>query len=463
MRSRRLFKLFMFLVLPITYNLSPITCSYAQETLTITTYYPSPFGNYRELRAQRMAVGTNWVNPVNFPWDAGGGCAANEICNAAMVVEGNVGIGTRNPQAELEIRATDGISAIRLLEQGAGMSPADFEIRAVQVVGLDRLDFYTSSGPTTIMALQKDGNVGIGTTVPGAKLHLSSLASTNDGIILDNPDWGPSKARIFFREGGSSTYGGIVGYDAGADVLYLNGLENTVEKQGIAIARATGNVGIGTVSPSASAPTGKLQIVDNGANIYMGHGIFGATDEGLYASGSAGASIVMSGYNTVNNCPVGIAMLNNGTMKAAVWYASVADRLMLSTYNNTTTVTIAPQPSGWAVNIKPNGSVGIGTDSPGVYRLYVNGNMYVSGDITTDAATYPDYVFDYKHKKLTLTELKNFIGVNKHLPGLPTAKEAKEKGVKIFEQNGLILEKLEEAYLYILELQDRIEKLENSK
>ena len=41
------------------------TLCFAQETFTITTYYPSPFGSYNELTANRMAVGSTAVMPVN--------------------------------------------------------------------------------------------------------------------------------------------------------------------------------------------------------------------------------------------------------------------------------------------------------------------------------------------------------------------------------------------------------------
>jgi hypothetical protein len=44
---------------------------------------------------------------------------------------------------------------------------------------------------------------------------------------------------------------------------------------------------------------------------------------------------------------------------------------------------------------------------------------------------------------------------------MPSAEEVKEEGVKLFEQNRLLLEKLEESYLYVVELQKRIAELED--
>jgi hypothetical protein len=72
--------------------------AYPQETLTITTYYPSPYGSYRELRATRMAIGDNYINGGSYSWDSG-----TINANADLVVEGNVGIGTASPGQKLDV------------------------------------------------------------------------------------------------------------------------------------------------------------------------------------------------------------------------------------------------------------------------------------------------------------------------------------------------------------------------
>src|SRR3989338_4510952 len=91
-------------LVPLLINLIFPLSSFAQteeeeETLTIATYYPAPYGVYNEMRAKRMAVGDNYHSGSAYPWDTGGGCAGNEICNADLVVEGNIGIGTASPSA----------------------------------------------------------------------------------------------------------------------------------------------------------------------------------------------------------------------------------------------------------------------------------------------------------------------------------------------------------------------------
>src|SRR3990167_7014138 len=93
-------------LIPILINLIFPPSSFAlteEETLTITTYYPAPYGVYNEMRAKRMAVGANYYNGSAYPWNTGGGCAGNEICNADLVVQGNVGIGTTSPNSPLQV------------------------------------------------------------------------------------------------------------------------------------------------------------------------------------------------------------------------------------------------------------------------------------------------------------------------------------------------------------------------
>lgn len=113
--------------------------------------------------------------------------------------------------------------------------------------------------------------------------------------------------------------------------------------------------------------------------------------------------------------------------------------------------------------IDSNGNVGIGILPE--EKLHINGNILATGTIT------PDYVFQkyyngksklkpkYQFKSLEKTE--RFIKKNKHLPGVPSAKKIKEQGgIIVNRATEINLEKIEELYLHIFELNDRIKKLE---
>jgi len=79
---------------------------------------------------------------------------------------------------------------------------------------------------------------------------------------------------------------------------------------------------------------------------------------------------------------------------------------------------------------------------------------------TTTLANIPDYVFAKDYKLMTFAELKSFIETNQHLPNIPSALEYQENGVDLGELNRLLLEKVEELTLYVLQLEERLKVVE---
>jgi hypothetical protein len=82
---------------------------------------------------------------------------------------------------------------------------------------------------------------------------------------------------------------------------------------------------------------------------------------------------------------------------------------------------------------------------------------------TTTLNNIPDYVFDPSYKLLPLSDLRTYISTYRHLPNVPSAKEYEQQDVDLGELNRLLLEKVEELTLYILQLEDRMKLLEEQK
>lgn len=100
--------------------------------------------------------------------------------------------------------------------------------------------------------------------------------------------------------------------------------------------------------------------------------------------------------------------------------------------------------------------MGIGTSTPSE-KLSVNGNVRVQKVIVTKTG-WSDYVFDEQYKLRPLSSLELFIKNNKHLPEIPSAREVGGKGIDIGDNQALLLKKIEELTLYVIELKQENQK-----
>ena len=79
------------------------------------------------------------------------------------------------------------------------------------------------------------------------------------------------------------------------------------------------------------------------------------------------------------------------------------------------------------------------------------------------SGNWPDYVFDPKYQQPNLKEWQKFITANGHLPGMPSAQQIKQQdGVAVGETQRLLVEKVEQLLLLILEQQKQIDALQTA-
>jgi hypothetical protein len=103
-----------------------------------------------------------------------------------------------------------------------------------------------------------------------------------------------------------------------------------------------------------------------------------------------------------------------------------------------------------------SGKVGIGTTNPSA-KLDVNGNIRAERiDVISDVPA-SDYVFDQGYNLRSLPEVEQFVKTNKHLPEVPSAKEFKENGYSVGEMDDILLRKVEELTLYVIEQNKKLE------
>lgn len=197
----------------------------------------------------------------------------------------------------------------------------------------------------------------------------------------------------------------------------------------------TGNVGIGTTSPST-----KLTIQASGQNDGIWIGGIGANNVALLNNTGLGAwnSLSQNGDNLL------------------LWKGSSVDNinaggLVIGTWSNSQT----------GLRITSSGNVGIGTSNPGSFKLAVEGKIGAREINVTLQSPWPDYVFDNNYKLRSIDSLEMYIKQHSHLPNVPTAKEVEERGADLGQMTAKLLEKTEELTLYLIELNKELKSLKN--
>ena len=109
--------------------------------------------------------------------------------------------------------------------------------------------------------------------------------------------------------------------------------------------------------------------------------------------------------------------------------------------------------------IKQNGQVLIGTNQPATnFKLSVDGKIASEEVLVELSGSWPDYVFKPEYQLLSLNEVEDHIATKGHLPGIPSAREIEAQGVHIGEMNRILVEKIEELTLYLLQHQQQIDQ-----
>lgn len=121
-------------------------------------------------------------------------------------------------------------------------------------------------------------------------------------------------------------------------------------------------------------------------------------------------------------------------------------------------------PGNYKLFLADNGNIGIGTNAPQA-KLTVDGNICAKEVRVSLSGSpcWPDYVFANDYDLMKISDLKKYIQANSHLPGIPSAAEVEGYGVELGATTELLLQKIEEMTLYIIQLEERIQQLENKK
>jgi hypothetical protein len=101
-------------------------------------------------------------------------------------------------------------------------------------------------------------------------------------------------------------------------------------------------------------------------------------------------------------------------------------------------------------------NVGIGTSNTQGYKLAVNGTAIFTKVKIKTAGTWPDYVFKKEYHLPDLQALERYISQHKHLPGIESESDVQRDGIDIGDHQAALLKKIEELTLYLIEENKRL-------
>lgn len=92
------------------------------------------------------------------------------------------------------------------------------------------------------------------------------------------------------------------------------------------------------------------------------------------------------------------------------------------------------------------------------YKLSVNGKI-VCKEVAVTVSDWSDFVFEDNYDLMSLSDLESYIYLNNHLPDVPSEKEVIEQGINLGEMDAILLQKIEELILYVIELKKENEDM----
>lgn len=204
-----------------------------------------------------------------------------------------------------------------------------------------------------------------------------------------------------------------------------------------------GNVGIGITNPN-----------------YLLHAKINGTEPTISihnAGGIGGAAFNMIDENS------------NSFWKFKSFYVNGGGFKIRDQNNSIDVVVIENNSAANAILIKQGGKIGIGGQTNPRTKLDVLGTiacdsivvdgLVTSREVKVRTDVWPDYVFNNNYKLMPLSEVERYIVEYKHLPGIPSEREVMKEGINVGEMNKLLLEKIEELTLHLINLQKQIDIL----
>jgi putative hemolysin len=318
-----------------------------------------------------------------------------------------------------------------------------------------------NSSDTAYLPLTAGSSYPLTGSLLGTTASFSGSVSLTGGALISSypavfnqTTQGTNPAYAYFQNTGGLLYSGREGSGGGMLLPSASPYASIINSTGAYPLQIGVNNSIALTLASSGAATFVSSLSLGGALISSYPAVFNQTTQGTnpaYAYFQNTGGLLYSGREGSG----GGMLLPSASPYASIINSTGAYPLQIGVNNSV------------ALTLSSSGNVGIGTTSPSE-KLSVEGNMSANGFITTKKITvtqlgWSDYVFKKEYKLRSLESLEAFINQNKHLPEVPTAKEVKAKGISVGDNQALLLKKIEELTLYVIDLQKQLNTFKNKK
>ncbi|WP_343670144.1 hypothetical protein [Chitinophaga sp.] len=226
-------------------------------------------------------------------------------------------------------------------------------------------------------------------------------------------------------------------------VPYKNSFAGNVNLPDSVISTDKGTFGIGTLSPRAS-----LDVAGNTGDSLTT--VLARLSNGNYTG--KGTYLGTRSYSFANASPLfGLVSSIAGVEGAKILF-------MRHTSANGQYLAFCTNDGTEKMRLDVNGNLGIGTTLPGNYKLAVEGTIGAR-KLQVTQTSWADFVFKPSYNLPSLSYIEKYISENQHLPGIPAESDVIAHGVDLGEMNRLLLQKVEEITLYLIEEHKSNERL----
>ncbi len=326
---------------------------------------------------------------------------------------------------------------------GAGAGQNSTSANENTIIGTQAGQYITTNNSNTLIGrwAGRDNSAGQQNVALGAytnrKDTMSSFVTSVGTFAGEN------------NKGNSNT---MIGYGAG---------QNNIGANSIFLGRYAGRNNIGNNrlyidNSSTAAPLiyGQFDTNTLGINTTESLGTLNVTDP---TNTETSLYLLPKASNSQDSSSLFFAEDTDATYGMELLYDGVENELQLFGHQNGIV-------HGPHFNIKrDNGQVSLGGDYAAGFKLSVDGKVACEEVLVDLNEDWPDYVFQPEYELNSLEDVKKHIDEKGHLPGVPSAQEIEDNGIVLGEMNRIQMEKIEELTLYILQLEERLKKLENNK